>query len=203
VVGVFPRRTRTEAEFVKQVGFADFYFGTKGYPHKMGLIQSLAVPGPLLMARYAPRLVPRPMLRFLRQRMLPLVGLIEDLPDPDNRVSCGADGRARLRHRYGAYDRERGRHLGRQMAGILKRTGAVLRLVKRAALGDHVAHQCGTLRFGKDPAHAVLDPDCRTFSHPNVFVVDGSFFPTSLGVGPALTIIANALRVAAIVTREL
>jgi choline dehydrogenase-like flavoprotein len=203
VVGVFPRRTRTEAEFVKQVGFADFYFGTKEYPHKMGLIQSLAVPGPLLTARYAPRLVPRPMLRFLRQRMLPLVGLVEDLPDPDNCVSCGADGRPRLRHRYGAYDRERGRHLASQMARILKRTGAVLRLGKLAALSEHVAHQCGTLRFGKDPAHAVLDPDCRTFRHPNVFVVDGSFFPTSLGVGPALTIIANALRVATIVTREL
>ena len=68
---------------------------------------------------------------------------------------------------------------------------------------EHVAHQCGTLRFGTDPAHAVLDPDCRLFRHPNVFVVDGSFLPTSLGVGPALTIMANALRVATVVTREL
>ncbi len=41
------------------------------------------------------------------------------------------------------------------------------------------------------------------FKHPNVFVVDGSFFPTSLGVGPALTIIANALRVANIAAAEL
>jgi choline dehydrogenase-like flavoprotein len=89
------------------------------------------------------------------------------------------------------------------MARILKRAGAVLRLRKRPALGEHVAHQCGTLRFGNDPAHAVLGPDCRLFGHPNVFAVDGSFFPTSLGVGPALTIIANALRVAAIVSREL
>ena len=48
----------------------------------------------------------------------------------------------------------------------------------------------------------VLDPDCRMFRHPNVFVVDGSFLPTSLGVGPALTIMANALRVAAVVARE-
>jgi choline dehydrogenase-like flavoprotein len=41
------------------------------------------------------------------------------------------------------------------------------------------------------------------FGQPNVFVVDGCFLPTSLGVGPALTLIANALRVAAILTREL
>jgi choline dehydrogenase-like flavoprotein len=203
VVGLFPRRTRADETFVKQVGFADFYFGTKEYPHKMGLVQSLPVPGPLLTARYAPRLVPRPMLPILRRHMLPLAGIVEDLPDPANRVSCEADGRLRLRHRYGAYDIERGRHLSRLMARILKRAGAVIRLRnRRLSLGDHVAHQCGTLRFGKDPADAVLGPDCRLFSHPNVFAVDGSFFPTSLGVGPALTIIANALRVAAIVTRE-
>lgn len=203
VIGMFPRRTGADETFVKQVGFADFYFGTKDYPHKMGLVQSLPVPGPLMAAKHAPRLLPRPMVAFLRRRMLPLAGIVEDLPDPDNRVEFGADGRVRLRHRYGAYDVERGRRLSRQMAGILKRAGAVLCLRKPLALDEHVAHQCGTLRFGNDPAYAVLDADCRMFRYPNVFAVDGSFFPTSLGVGPALTIMANALRVAAVVLREL
>jgi choline dehydrogenase-like flavoprotein len=204
VVGVFPRRTRADETFVKQVGFADYYFGTEGFPHKMGLIQSLPVPGPLFTAKNSPRLVPRPVQRFLRRHMLPLAGIVEDLPDPNNHVHCGADGRPSLRHRYGAYDLERGRWLSRPMARILKRAGAVMCLRnRRLALGDHVAHQCGTLRFGNDPAHAVLDRDCRMFDYPNVLVVDGSFFPTSLGVGPALTIIANALRVAAVVVREL
>jgi choline dehydrogenase-like flavoprotein len=41
------------------------------------------------------------------------------------------------------------------------------------------------------------------FEHDNIFVVDGSFLPTSLGVGPALTIAANALRVASIAVREI
>ncbi len=89
------------------------------------------------------------------------------------------------------------------MERILKRAGAWLCVSKKFASDEHVAHQCGTLRFGNDPAHAVLDRDCRMFRHPNVFVVDGSFFPTSLGVGPALTIIANAVRVANVVTREI
>jgi choline dehydrogenase-like flavoprotein len=88
------------------------------------------------------------------------------------------------------------------MARILKRAGAMLCLIKRFPSDEHVAHQCGTLRFGTDPAHAVLDADCRLFGHPDVLVVDGSFLPTSLGVGPALTIMANALRVAAVVMRE-
>jgi choline dehydrogenase-like flavoprotein len=118
-------------------------------------------------------------------------------------VSWGPDGQPQLRHRFSRYDLGRGRKLARLMARILKRAGAVLCLGKRLASDEHVAHQCGTLRFGTDPAHAVLDPDCRVFGHPNLFVVDGSVFPTSLGVGPALTIMANALRVAGIVCREL
>jgi choline dehydrogenase-like flavoprotein len=65
-----------------------------------------------------------------------------------------------------------------------------------------VAHQCGTIRFGLSRHYAVADPECRLFDQPDVFVVDGSFMPSSLGVGPSLTIIANALRVAEIVASE-
>jgi choline dehydrogenase-like flavoprotein len=203
VAGIFPARTGAETTFVKQVGFADYYFGTRTFPHKMGIVQSLPVPGPLLMAKTAPPILPRRLVPFLRQRMLPMTGIIEDLPDPANRVWLGPNGQPRLRHHFGAYDQERGRRLSRLMVQILKRAGAVVCLSRQFASDEHVAHQCGTLRFGTSPAHAVLDPDCRMFQHPNVFVVDGSFFPTSLGVGPALTIIANALRVAAVVIGEL
>jgi choline dehydrogenase-like flavoprotein len=202
VAGIFLRRTGAEDTFVKQIGFADYYFGTPDRAHKLGLIQSLPVPGPLLTAKTAPRLLPRPLLQVLRRRMLPLCGIVEDLPDPANHVSWSADGRPRVHHRFGAYDLERGRLLGRLIVEILKKAGAVWCVTRSSPSDEHVAHQCGTLRFGTDPAHAVLDPDCRVFGHRNVFVADGSFLPTSLGVGPALTIIANALRVAAVVTGE-
>jgi choline dehydrogenase-like flavoprotein len=202
VVGLFRRCIGADEGFVKQVGFADYYFGAKGYAHKMGIVQSLPVPGPLMTAKMAP-LLPRAIQGFLRRRMLPLAGIVEDLPDPANRVCWGNDGRPRLRHRFGVYDLERGRHLGRLMTRILRKTGAALCISRQFASDEHVAHHCGTLRFGNDAAHAVLDPDCRMFRYPNVFVVDGSFMPTSLGVGPALTIIANALRVARRVTAEL
>jgi choline dehydrogenase-like flavoprotein len=195
VVGVFSRPIGADETFVKQVGFADYYFGAKGYAHKMGIVQSLPVPGPLMTAKMAPFL-PASIQAFLRRRMLPLAGIVEDLPDPANCVCWGADGQPRLRHRFGVYDLQRGAQLRRLMARILRKTGAVLCLSRQFASDEHVAHQCGTLRFGDDPAHAVLDRECRLFRHPNVFVVDGSFMPTSLGVGPALTIIANALRVA-------
>ena len=202
VVGVFPKQTGAESTFVKQVGFADYYLGTDGYEHKLGLVQSLPVPGPLLMAKTASRLLPRWLQGLLRQRMLPLTGIIEDLPDPANRVGVGASGQPTLRHRFSAYDRERGRRLSHLMVAILKQAGAAACMAKDFPSDEHMAHQCGTLRCGTAPDHAVLDPDCRLFGQENVFVVDGSFFPTALGVGPALTILANALRVAAVVQKE-
>jgi choline dehydrogenase-like flavoprotein len=202
VAGVFARPTGAEATFVKQLGFADYYFGTRRFPHKLGLIQSLPVPGPIMLAKVGPRRLPAAVVRFLRRRLLPLAGIVEDLPSPANRVSLGPDGTPRLRHRFDPYDLERGRHLARLMARILKRAGARLCVAKSFASDEHLAHQCGTLRFGTLPSDAVLDPDCRLFGQPNVFVADGSFFPTSLGVGPALTIIANALRIARVVLQE-
>jgi choline dehydrogenase-like flavoprotein len=58
-----------------------------------------------------------------------------------------------------------------------------------------VAHQNGTIRFGDDPSTSALDVHCRAHEVDNLYVVDGSFFPSSGAVNPALTIMANALRV--------
>jgi len=58
-----------------------------------------------------------------------------------------------------------------------------------------VAHQNGTIRFGQDPTTSALDVNCRAHEVDNLYVVDGSFFPSSAAVNPALTIIANAIRV--------
>jgi choline dehydrogenase-like flavoprotein len=57
------------------------------------------------------------------------------------------------------------------------------------------AHQAGTVRFGADPATSVLDTDCKAHEVDNLYVVDTSFFPSIGAVNPALTAIANALRV--------
>jgi len=62
--------------------------------------------------------------------------------------------------------------------------------------GLSVSHQCGTVRFGSDPGRAALNEFCRSFDHENLFVVDASFFPSSAAVNPALTIAAQAIRVA-------
>ena len=58
-----------------------------------------------------------------------------------------------------------------------------------------VAHQNGTIRFGHDPKTSALDVNCKAHDVDNLYVVDGSFFVSSAAVNPALTIMANALRV--------
>jgi len=201
-VGIFARRTQADATFVKQVGFADFYFGTNDLPEKMGILQSLPAPGPLMLQKTGLKYVPAPVLNSLRRRMLPFVGIVEDLPNPANRVEWCDEG-IRLTHSFSEYDRQRGAALTRAMVRVLRIAGAVHCITREMPSREHVAHQCGTVRFGNDPEIAVVDHNCRMFGQDNLFVVDGSILPTSLGVGPSLTLIANALRVAGVLRKEL
>jgi len=66
-----------------------------------------------------------------------------------------------------------------------------------------VAHQAGTCCFGTDPQTSVLDTDCKAHELDNLYVVDTSFFPSIGAVNPALTAIANALRVGDHITQRL
>ena len=63
---------------------------------------------------------------------------------------------------------------------------------------DTNSHQCGTVVMGTDPQRSVLDLTCRAHDVDNLWVVDSASFPSSAGLNPALTIAANALRVAAV-----
>ncbi len=194
--GLFPYRTDADRTFVKQLMFSDCYYGTSDLPEKMGIIQSLPAPGPQLLAKNGFAWMPQVVRKALRARMLPLVGIVEDLPDPANRVHVENDGTIRIEHQFSSYDRERGAALTRRMVHLLRTAGAWYCDAGRVPSAEHVAHQCGTLRFGNSPQHAVLDPECRVFGFPDLSVADGSFMPVSLGVGPSLTIAANALRIA-------
>ena len=132
---------------------------------------------------------------------LVLEAVLEDLPYLDNRVlPCGepsSDGRQRLRlqYRLHASEIERRAVFLRQLKQVFEpfRT-IILRAAKANAV---LAHVCGTCRFGTDPKTSVLDPQNRAHEVDNLYVVDGSFFPSSTGINPSLTIAANALRVAA------
>ena len=131
----------------------------------------------------------------------------EDLPDPDNRVTLDRQGRIVLDYRPNNEEGhrrliERLKQLMKQQTrcgvhghecheGLLARN---LYLGQRIPLAG-VAHQNGTIRFGHDPATSALDVNCKAYELDNLYVVDASFFPSSGAVNPALTIMANALRV--------
>ena len=119
--------------------------------------------------------------------------MTEDTPSVHNRVTVGPDGRIQISWRRTNYDRHEA-FLAR-IRGILSRAGYKGIFEQRFTI-DMNSHMCGTARAGRDPATSVLDPWCRAHDIPNLWVVDSAFFPSSGAQNPALTIAAQALRVA-------
>ena len=197
VAGLFKQETGGADKFIKQLGFTDLYLGTKEFPHKLGLAQTVPIPGLLSLQQNFPVPIPKPIAEFLLKRMLIITGIVEDLPQEENRIELGKDGKIHLFHKFHPYDVYRSRYYKRKLKQVFRLAGTVLSL---GAMGDkddiHTSHQVGTTRFGTDPNTSVLNKDCCLHDHQNVFVVDGGFMPNALGVSPALTIMANALRVA-------
>jgi choline dehydrogenase-like flavoprotein len=200
VIGIFGEHTNPEHAFHKQVALTDFYFGEgrKSPPGPWGMIQGLQVPPPeYVVSQGGFPLGTIGAKTGNRQIFLLCIG--QDLPDPENRVAIdsattdryGAPT-PRVLHRYSRRDRQARSALYREGARVLRKAGALIRVRKPI---NTFSHALGSCRFGSDPARAVLDPWCRMFGVPNLFVVDASFMPSSGGVNPSLTIAANALRV--------
>jgi choline dehydrogenase-like flavoprotein len=100
--------------------------------------------------------------------------------------------RARVLHRYTERDHRAREALVRRARQVLRAAGARWTFKMDVTTFSHAV---GTVRMGNDPATSALDESCRFRGLENLYVVDGSFMPTSAGVNPSLTIAANALRV--------
>jgi choline dehydrogenase-like flavoprotein len=119
---------------------------------------------------------------------------------PENRVTTDKDGKVHLT--YSRTNEEEADHLYGELKKILNHTGMSAHHVFRKNFYMNMdiplagcAHQAGTCRFGHDPATSVLDTNCKAHELDNLYVVDTSFFPSIGAVNPALTAMANALRV--------
>jgi choline dehydrogenase-like flavoprotein len=145
-------------------------------------------------------------LHDLAERWTALATIAEDLPYADHGIVPGglANPAAagvnildtpRLRYRLHPEAQARVALLRRQMQAVLR--GRRWRLLPQADNNQRIAHACGTCRFGTDPRRSVLDRDNRAHDVENLYIVDASFFPSAGATNPALTIAANALRVAA------
>ncbi|HTR13589.1 MAG TPA: GMC oxidoreductase, partial [Roseiarcus sp.] len=131
-------------------------------------------------------------LGLMSSRSVDWYAMSEDLPNPESRVTI--DG-ARIRLDWRRSNWSSHLKLVARLRERLKAAGYPI-VLSRAFDRRTPSHQCGTVRIGADPAAAPLDPFCRAWDVPNLFVVDASFLPTSAAVNPALTIAAQALRVA-------
>ena len=177
--------------FQKTICINDFYFGDSDFKYPMGNIQGLGkLQTGMLTAKqkYLPKFVGDRM----AERSVDWWIMSEDLPDPENRVLLEGDT---IRLHYTANNMAGHKRLADKACSLMRKIGFKLNIMKHMG-GLSVSHQCGTVRFGSDPSKAALNEFCRSFDHDNLFVVDASFFPSSGAVNPALTIAAQAIRVA-------
>ena len=193
-------------KFGKTLGLNDFYFGDKDFPHPMGHIQMLGKSDPIMYKEDAPSFTPGFTLDYMAKHSLDFWMTSEDLPDPDNRVIVNDQGQISLH--YTENNIKAHQKLQAKLKWMLEHLGCEKHLLpNNLYLGKKIpiagtAHQCGTIRFGTDPKQSVLDTWCRSHEVKNLFVVDGSFFPSSSAVNPGLTIMAMALRVGDYITNE-
>jgi len=137
--------------------------------------------------------------KLFSQRVI-LATIMEDLPYKDNLLTLSEKtdniGRRRLLLRYQIkrYEHLRIKAFREEISRLLKPYSFIL--IKQAENNERIAHACGTCRFGLNPKDSVLNRNNRAHGINNLYVVDSSFFPSSGGTNPALTIAANALRVA-------
>jgi choline dehydrogenase-like flavoprotein len=185
--------------FQKTLGVNDFYYGSDDWDFPLGHIQMLGKSDGNILREGAPWYAPRFSLEYVARHAVDFWLTTEDLPHPENRVLVDRDGRIHLH--YIDRNTEGHRRLLAKLKGLLPRLGCRPTLIPNQLVRDGripvagVAHQCGTIRFGTDPATSALDVDCKAHDLDNLYVVDTSFFPSSSAVNPALTAMANALRV--------
>lgn len=185
--------------FQKTMAINDFYFGSSEWDYPMGHVSFVGKFDADMFAVGAPPFAPHLTLEYVARHSLDFWLTSEDLPDPENRVTLDRKGKIVLSY------------TPNNLAGHQRLYAKVKEMVKEADCHEHliplnafvgdrlplaaVAHQNGTIRFGRDPQTSALDVNCKAHEVDNLYVVDASFFCSSAAVNPALTIIANALRV--------
>ena len=192
-------QTPNDTKFQKTLGINDFYFGADDTDFPLGHIQTLGKTDRNILKGGAPWFAPGVALDYLARHAIDFWLTTEDLPRPENRVTVDRQGQIRLAKTY--VNTESHRRLLGKLKDLLGPMGCHTTAIPRwSVLGQQIpiagiAHNCGTIRFGTDPSTSALDVNCKAHDLDNLYVVDTSFFPSSSAVNPALTAMANALRV--------
>jgi choline dehydrogenase-like flavoprotein len=196
-------REENPTVYQKTLGLNDFYFGSDDFEFPMGNIQMVGKSQAPMFRGEKPgetKLAPEWSLDRIAKHAIDFWLSTEDLPRADNRVSVDGDGKLRLS--YTETNIEAKQRLYRKLHSLLGPLDLNEgHLIHRFAYMKNeipiagCAHQAGTVRFGSDPESSVLDTNCKAHELDNLYVVDTSFFPSIGAVNPALTAMANAIRV--------
>lgn len=199
IFGIFPGKADKEDRFHKQLAILDYYFGHSGSKlGKLGSLQQMPTPPKGLVQNAVPGVLGK----LLSQGVPLLTGMLaiaEDQPQFSNRITIDPDHKdifglpqAVVSHQYSERDLSALGILAGAAKKILSQSGALTHYVHHIRTFSHAV---GTVRMGADPTQSALDENCRFRGIDNLYVVDGSFMPTSAALNPSLTISANALRV--------
>jgi choline dehydrogenase-like flavoprotein len=189
---------RNPTVFQKTLGLTDFYWGDDRFAYPLGSVQLLGKLNKDFLRLDAPPFTPDKVLEEMAAHSVDWFLTSEDLPEADNRIRLDGE---RIVVDYTENNQVAFKELSDRFVEALKAIDCANRIIpssvylKKNIPIEGVAHQVGTCRFGTDPASSVLDVHCRVHALDNLYVVDGSFFPSSGAVNPSLTIMANALRV--------
>ncbi len=191
-------QTPNPTKFQKTLGVNDYYWGAEDSELPLGHIQMLGKSDRNILRAGAPWFAPGMALDYMSKHAIDFWLTSEDLPHADNRVTVDRQGAIHLAKTY--HNEEAHRRLLKKLHGLMGDLGCHQGIPSRTILDQRiplagVAHQCGTVRFGDDPRESVLDVNCKAHDLDNLYVVDTSFFPSSSAVNPALTAMANAMRV--------
>jgi choline dehydrogenase-like flavoprotein len=189
-VGVNPLRPN-RTQWQKTLGMNDFYEAGGSNEYPLGNLQMLGkLQAPMI--KPARTWAPNWALSFMTGHSIDIYLTSEDLPSADNRVRVDND---RILIDWQPTNVAPHRELVKRVTRIVRKAGYPLIFTQRMGIETN-SHMCGTAVAGHDPAASVLDANCRSHDIENLWLADSSFFPSSAALNPALTIAANALRIA-------
>jgi len=210
--GVFPLKSSSKTSHAKELSLNDFYFNNG---IKLGNIQSVGVPiNSIYVSSYLHNLTQKKSKLFkliLQPFVIAAIAytasvlaryfklyttIIEDLPYWENRVFYDPKAKNNMRFNYNYPDelRIRTHFFRKKIKSTFGKKFFTFFITGKNNI--NFGHPSGTCRFGNNPKTSVLNKYNRCHDIENLYVVDASFFPSSSGANPSLTIAANALRVA-------
>lgn len=196
--------------YEKEIAFNDFYFYEN---YKLGTVQSLGNPPSIMttlfemyqekaksdhfLERAYYQIVKRfgkKVMKKLFENKLCLAIIMEDSSFSENQVFLNGNKELAFRYKMCDFDKMRISKFRNLLKSHFSDLNPILH--NQAENNQRLAHASGTCRMGDDSNHSVVNKNNRVHDIENLFILDASFFPSSAGINPALTLAANALRVA-------